>query len=129
MKVLIIQTGGTIDKDYPKDQQYGYAFEIDEPAVSRTLNRVFPRFEYKVISLLRKDSLDITEEDRHLIKETIESSDASRVLVTHGSDTMLKTGCNLGIIKGKAIVLTRSYRPERFTGSDADFNIEYAVGL
>ena len=127
MKLLIIQTGGTIDKDYPKTNN-GYAFEIDEPAVARTLEKVLPGFEYEIISLLRKDSLEITTEDRELIMKTIASSDASKVLLTHGSDTMPETGRYLGTISGKAIVLTGSYRPERFNGSDADFNIGTAIG-
>ena len=128
MKILIIQTGGTIDKDYPKTNS-GYAFEIDEPAVSRVLQRVLPAFEFEVISLLRKDSLEINDDDRWLIKHTIESSGASKVLITHGSDTMPETARYLGPIEGKAIVLTGAYLPERFTASDADFNIGTAIGV
>ncbi len=127
MKVLIIQTGGTIDKDYPKTNK-GYAFEIDEPAVERIFERVLPGFEYEVISLLRKDSLEITDDDRVLIKSTIESSSANKILITHGSDTMPETGRFLGNLKHKAIILTGAYRPERFNGSDADFNIGTALG-
>ena len=127
MKVLIIQTGGTIDKDYPKTNA-GYAFEISEPAASRTLRRIMPGFEYEVISLLRKDSLEITEDDRILIRQTIESSDATKILVTHGSDTMPETGRFIGTIKGKAVLLTGAYKPEQFKGSDADFNIGTAIG-
>jgi L-asparaginase len=46
MKIVFIQTGGTIDKDYPKATG-GYAFEIGEPAVKRILQRVNPNFDFK----------------------------------------------------------------------------------
>ena len=127
MRVLIIQTGGTIDKDYPKTNN-GYAFEIDKPAVERVINRVLPGFEYEIVSLLRKDSLEITNEDRALIKSTIESSDANKILISHGSDTIPETGRFLGTMQGRAIVLTGAYKPERFIGSDADFNVGTAIG-
>ncbi len=57
MKILFIQTGGTIDKDYPKTTK-GYAFEISEPAIKRILEKVNPYFEYEILSILKKDSLD-----------------------------------------------------------------------
>ncbi|MFH1586443.1 MAG: hypothetical protein ABID38_01140 [Candidatus Diapherotrites archaeon] len=63
MKIFFIQTGGTIDKDYPRTTN-GYAFEIAEPAVTRILQKVNPCFDFEVISVLKKDSLDITEKDR-----------------------------------------------------------------
>jgi L-asparaginase len=63
MKIVFIQTGGTIDKDYPRLIK-GYAFEIGEPAVKRILKKVNPNFEFEIISVLKKDSLDITEKDR-----------------------------------------------------------------
>lgn len=127
MKILIIQTGGTIDKDYPKTNK-GYAFEIDEPAVQRVLENSFPGFEYEVVSLSKKDSLEISDEDRFLLKNYIEDSKASKVLITHGSDTMPETASFLNNVQGKTIVLTGAYRPERFTNSDAAFNIGVAIG-
>jgi L-asparaginase len=65
MKIVFIQTGGTIDKDYPQDAtNHGYKFEIAEPAFDPILKRAKPDFEYEVLSVLKKDSLDITDEDR-----------------------------------------------------------------
>lgn len=127
MKILFIQTGGTIDKDYPKTNS-GYAFEIDEPAVSRVLAKCFPGFEFEVISLFRKDSMEMTDEDRSKLKAFIAASDHSKVVVTHGSDTMVETAQFIGDIKGKTIAFTGSYRPQRFSESDADFNIGVAIG-
>jgi L-asparaginase len=127
MKILFIQTGGTIDKDYPKSVK-AYAFEIEEAAVSRIMENVAPNFEFEVLSLLKKDSLDLTDDDRVLIKETCQNTSYTHIIITHGSDTMPETGRAIGNIKGKTIVLVGAYRPERFSNSDAHFNIGVAVG-
>lgn len=127
MKVLFIQTGGTIDKDYPKKNN-GYAFEIAEPAVERILARAELAFEYEVVSLFKKDSLDLTEEDRIKIRKFCIRTEFDKIIITHGSDTMVETARAIGNIKNKTILLTASYRPERFANSDADFNLGTAIG-
>jgi L-asparaginase len=127
MKIVFIQTGGTIDKDYPRTVR-GYAFEITEPAVKRILERVNPNFEYEIITVTRKDSLDLTEEDREKIYEVCKKVDCKRIIITHGTDTMIETAKKLSTIKGKVIILTGAFKPERFKDSDADFNVGVAVG-
>jgi L-asparaginase len=127
MPLLFVQTGGTIDKDYPRTRG-GYAFEIADPAVQRILELVNPSFEYRVVSVVRKDSLELTEEDRGAIREACRADDATRIVITHGTDTMIDTARALGEIAGKVIVLTGAMRPERFSNSDAPFNIGVAVG-
>ena len=127
MRIVFIQTGGTIDKDYPRTQK-GYAFEIREPAVERILQKAHPNFDYKIIPLLRKDSQDITEQDRQRIRETCESVDADKIVITHGTDTMLETAQKLDGIKSKVIIFTGATRPEKFVDSDASFNVGTAIG-
>lgn len=127
MKILFVQTGGTIDKDYPKTNA-GYAFEIDNPAVDRVLKKSFVNFEYEVVSLFKKDSLDMSDADRLVLKTFLETTSYDKVIVTHGSDTMPETARAVGSIAGKVIIFAGSYLPERFTDSDADFNIGVAVG-
>ncbi len=127
MKIIFVQTGGTIDKDYPKARK-GYAFEIGEAAVKRILQRVNPNFDFEIICLLRKDSLDITEEDRIKIYETCRKADSDKIVVTHGTDTIIATARKLAKIKNKAIVLTGAVRPEKFLDSDAPFNVGTAIG-
>ncbi|KOF04071.1 hypothetical protein OB69_03530 [Roseivirga seohaensis subsp. aquiponti] len=127
MKVLFIQAGGTIDKDYPKLNK-GYAFEIGEPAISRILERNFLGFDYEIVSLMKKDSLDMTDQDRSKIRDYCMASEYAKIVITHGSDTLVETAKVIGQIKGKTIILTAAYRPERFSNSDADFNIGVAVG-
>jgi L-asparaginase len=127
MKMLFIQAGGTIDKDYPKLTN-GYGFEITEPASQRILKRINPSFEYKVIEVLKKDSLDITEAERDLIVAACQRSDYERIVITHGTDTMLKSAAKLAVINDKTIVLTGAAKPEHFKESDADFNLGTAIG-
>jgi len=127
MTVLFIQTGGSIDKDYLKFPE-DYAFEITEPAVERILKRVNPSFDYKTIELLKKDSRDITETERNLILETCQQAPENKIVITHGTDTMLKTAAKLTAIQTKTIVLTGSMKPERVKDNDADFNVGTAIG-
>lgn len=127
MKIVFIQAGGTIDKDYPRKQK-GYAFEIGEPAVKRILQKAHPSFDFEVISLLRKDSLDMTEKDRDRILEACQKTDGDKIVVTHGTDTMIETARKLSKIRNKAVVLTGALKPEKFSDSDASFNVGAAVG-
>lgn len=126
MKIIFIQTGGTIDKKYPKTVK-GYAFEIGEPAIERILEKVNPKFEYEVIPLLKKDSLDITDEDREKILLACKKAPSDRLIITHGTDTMVQTARKVHQIKNKTIVITGSLRPEKFSDSDAMFNAGAAV--
>lgn len=127
MRIVFIQTGGTIDKDYPKPIK-GYAFEITESAVKRVLQKVNPNFDFEIISILKKNSLDITEEDRNKIYETCQKTKNNKIIITHGSDTMIVTAKKLAAIKNKAMILTGAMRPEKFSDSDASFNIGTAIG-
>ena len=129
MKILFVQTGGTIDKDYPHTTK-GWAFVIDEPAFSRILEKLNPSFEYEVVSVCKKDSLELTDDDREHLKILIETTDADKIIITHGTDTMSKTAQYLSQITddNKRIVITGAMRPERFTNSDADLNLGMAIG-
>lgn len=128
MTILFVQTGGTIDKDYPEnDNNHGYYFEIGEPSFLRTLERANPDFSYRMITTTRKDSLDLTDKDRVLIKEAVATAKEDRIVVTHGTDTIHVTAKELSDIKGKTIILTGSRLPEKFYDSEADFNLGMAI--
>ncbi len=127
MKITFIQTGGTIDKDYPKKTQ-GFAFEITEPAVERILKKLNPSFEYDIIPLIKKDSLEITNNDRQILVDAIKRITSEQIIITHGTDTIIETAKFLSFFKNKTIILTGAMRPERFTNSDADINIGVAIG-
>ena len=123
MNILFLQTGGTIDKDYPKSTK-GYAFEIHEPAVKRILQKLNPSFSFKIQTVLKKDSLEINEIDRGIILKTCKNAKEDKIIITHGTDTIGKTAEFLSSIKNKTIILTGSMRPQRFSNSDADLNID-----
>lgn len=122
--VRILTTGGTIDKEYFDAQS---AYQIGEPQIVDVLRNVNAQVEFVVETLFRKDSLDITEEDRELIKEKVSAAAESRILITHGTDTMADTGRTLSDIDGKTIVLVGSLSPARFKQTDAEFNIGFAL--
>ncbi|HEY1646248.1 MAG TPA: asparaginase domain-containing protein [Candidatus Saccharimonadales bacterium] len=126
--ILLIQTGGTIDKDYPRATK-GWGFEITDPAVERILERAKPSFHFEIVSLLKKDSQEITDEDRELIAKKCLSTDHEKIIITHGTDTMIDTAAYLANkVKDRTIVLTGAAKPEHFKDSDADFNVGMAVG-
>ena len=127
MKITFIQTGGTIDKDYPKTTG-GWAFEIDEPAVGRILDKLNPSFEFGILSAFKKDSLMIEEADRQQLAELILRTENDKIIITHGTDTMKDTANFLSSISNKVIVLTGAMKPERFYNSDASINLGVAIG-
>jgi L-asparaginase len=124
-KLLIVTTGGTIDKIYFDDMS---DYQIGEPLIGQILKQLQVGFKFKVKALMRKDSLHVTDEDRQKIKAEIEAIDVSHVLITHGTDSMVKTALVLADIPGKTMVLTGALNPARFRDSDAVFNIGCAVG-
>ncbi len=124
MKIKIYTTGGTIDKIY-FDQKS--EFQVGEPQIQELLREANITFDFEVESLMRKDSLDMNEADRALIAERIRHDPSERILLTHGTDTMLETARALLGIEGKTIVLVGSMQPARLRHSDAIFNIGYAV--
>ena len=129
MKILFMQTGGSIDKDYPTGEDNdGYNFVITSPAFERILDYVRPSFEYETQTVLQKDSLDITEEERERILQACKDSLIDRIVITHGTDTLLKTAELLSQITDKTIVLTGAMTPELFKNTDADFNLGTAIG-
>lgn len=123
--LLIVTTGGTIDKVY-FDAKSDY--QVGEPQIGRILSELGVAFRFHVIPLLRKDSLFIDAADRELLRATIAAQAERCVLVTHGTDSMVETAKVLGAVAGKTIVLTGALNPARFEGSDAEFNIGCAVG-
>lgn len=124
MFIRFITTGGTIDKIYfDATSQY----EVGESNVEHILGDGLVNFDYDVVPMFQKDSLEFTDENRQAMKEFIESDDASLYVITHGTDTMVETAAKLSSISRKTIILTGSLSPARFKTTDAIFNIGIAV--
>lgn len=124
MKLRVFTTGGTIDKLYFDARS---EYQVGEPQISGILRGLEVAFDYEVTSLMRKDSLELNEADRETIREAVSGAAEERILITHGTDTMLDTARGLQGIPGKVVVLTGALNPARFQDSDAMFNIGCAV--
>ena len=124
MFIRFITTGGTIDKIYFDALS---KFEVGETQIKQILAEGRAEFDYDVVSLLHKDSLDITDDDRRSLRNFVENDNAERYVVTHGTDSMPETAEALLGIDGKTIVLTGALAPARFRTTDAVFNVGMAV--
>ena len=124
MRIVFLTTGGTIDKVYFDAVS---RFEVGDTVVGKILREGGVTFEFEVIPLMRKDSLEMGDADREAIRAAVAARAESRVVVTHGTDTMVDTSRALTGIAGKTIVLTGALSPARFQASDAVFNIGMAV--
>ena len=124
MFIRFITTGGTIDKIYFDALS---KFEVGDSPINTVLADGLVSFDYDVVSIFRKDSLDLTAQDRQQLADRIAADDAERFVVTHGTDTMPETAEVLRSIPGKRIVMTGALTPARFRTTDAVFNIGLAV--
>ncbi len=128
MHVQIFTTGGTIDKVYFDAKS---EYEVGDPQIVEILRAAGVTFSYACETLFQKDSLDLTEADRALVAERVAGADAGRVIVTHGTDTMVETARAIAAALGpepeKTVVLVGSLTPARFKSTDAEFNVGFAV--
>ncbi len=122
--IEIITTGGTIDKVYFDAKSN---FQIGKSPIVDLLKEANLTLEVMVTEVLRKDSLEMTDEDRVLIRRAVEASTAQQLIITHGTDTMVQSGCALQGIPDKTIVLTGAMQPARFRATDALFNVASAL--
>ena len=124
MLIRFITTGGTIDKIY-FDALSDY--HVGDSPLQSILAEGLVEFEYDIVPLLRKDSLEMTDADRANLRDYIAGDDASRYVITHGTDTMPHTAETLVGLPDKTIVLTGALTPARFRTTDAVFNVGMAV--
>ena len=123
--IQVFSCGGTIDKVYfDANSEY----EVGEPQIMAIFQEANVGFDYSVKQLMRKDSLEMTDQDRMAVRRAVEECPSSLILITHGTDRMPETALALTGISQKTIVLTGSMTPARFQRSDAEFNIGCAVG-
>ncbi len=124
MRIKIFTAGGTIDKIYFDNKS---DYKVGDPQAESVLKRANVTVDYTVESLLRKDSLDMTDDDRRAIREAVAAEECERIVITHGTDTMIETAKVLADVPGKTIVMTGSMYPAAFRDSDAVFNIGCAL--
>lgn len=120
----ILTTGGTIDKVY-FDKKSNY--EVGDPFVEELLHKMNVNISFNVKSLMKIDSLDMTDIHREEILNYVKNSNANIFLVTHGTDSIVETAIYLKKISDKTIVLTGSLKPAIFIDNDAIFNVGSAL--
>lgn len=120
----IFTTGGTIDKVYFDALS---EFQVGASPLEAILREANVGLNFEITSLMKKDSLELTDEDRAAIRAAVEGTGAANILITHGTDTMAETGRALIGIGGKTIVLTGAMQPARLRSTDAIFNVGFAI--
>ena len=120
----ILTTGGTIDKVY-FDKKSNY--EVGDPFVEELLHKMNVNISFKVKSLMKIDSLEMTDIHREEILNYIKNSNTNNFLITHGTDSIVETAIYLKKISDKTIVLTGSLKPAIFIDNDAIFNVGSAL--
>ena len=127
MSIKIIVTGGTFDKEYNEINGELY---FNKTHVSEMLKLGRSRVELKIVTLMMRDSLHMTDLDVNVILEECQNSEEDKILITHGTDKMSNTARILGqSIKYKTIVLTGAIIPYAFGSSDGMFNLGSALAF
>jgi len=121
--ITVVTTGGTIDKLYFDSLS---EYQVGESMVRKLLAIANVKYPFDVVEALRKDSLEMTDADREELCRCVSGLKTSRVVITHGTDTMTVTAQRLACVTGKTIVLTGALTPARFSESDAPFNLGMA---
>lgn len=125
MAIRIFVTGGTFDKGY--DEIHGRLY-FDDTHLPEMLELGRCRVEVEIRTLMMVDSLDMTDGDREIIARHCRESPEDRIIVTHGTDTMVDTAAVLAAsVPGKTIVLTGAMIPIAFGSSDGLFNLGGAL--
>jgi L-asparaginase len=121
--ILVLTTGGTIDKQYFDDLS---KYQIADSTIARMLEVARVTLPFQIVEVARKDSLDLDDEDRARLVAAARAAPAERIVVTHGTDTMTTSAAALAEVPGKTIVLLGALTPARFSESDAAFNLGMA---
>ena len=120
----IFTTGGTIDKVYFDALS---EFQVGASTLDAILSEANVSIDYALTSLMKKDSLELTDEDRETVRDAVLNCEAKQVLITHGTDTMAKTAEALQDIGDRTVVLTGAMQPARLRSTDAIFNVGFAI--
>jgi L-asparaginase len=127
MTIRVFVTGGTFDKEYDELRGALYFQDTHMPELLK-LGRC--RLDVLIRTLMMIDSLEMTAEDRLTIVDNCRRAEEARIVVTHGTDTMVETAAALAAgTAGKTIVLTGAMVPYAFGSSDGLFNLGSALSF
>lgn len=127
MDIRIFVTGGTFDKEY--DEINGHLF-FKDTHMPEMLKLGRCRLDVDIRTLMMIDSLEMTPNDREVIAQNCVLCKQEKIIITHGTDTMVETA-RLLASKGiqKTIVLTGAMIPYKFGSSDGLFNLGSALAF
>ncbi len=127
MAIRIFITGGTFDKEY--NELNGQLY-FKDTHLSDLLELGRSRLPVEIRTLMMVDSLEMTSEDRELIAYQCNQCEETKIVITHGTDTMSETAKVLAEkVKGKTIILTGAMIPIKFGSSDGLFNLGSALAF
>lgn len=128
MKITIINTGGTFNKRYNP-----ISGELEVPTDNTAFDEIVSNcfnIDFKIINIISKDSLDITDDDRDILVKTVKDIEDENIIIVHGTDTMDKTALYLDErVKNKKIVLTGAMKPMSIDKVEATLNFSQAIGF
>jgi L-asparaginase len=126
-RIRILVTGGTFDKEY--NELTGELF-FKDTHVHDMLRLGRSHVDVEVETLMMIDSLQMTDDGRAAILDRCRTAPETRIVVTHGTDTMEQTAIVLGKgVEGKTVVLTGAMVPYTFGSSDGMFNLGTALAF
>ncbi|MFT5085437.1 MAG: L-asparaginase [Lentisphaeria bacterium] len=125
-KILVLTTGGIIDKVYFDAKSH---YQVSDSVGSAVFQSMNVAFEFSVEEICKKDGLEITDDDRALLLERISASNFRHILITHGTDTMVDTANCLDDQQERVIVFTGAMQPAVFRETDGAFNLGTALGV
>jgi L-asparaginase len=127
MAIRIFITGGTFDKEY---NELNGELYFKDTHLSDLLEMGRSRVSVEIRTLMMVDSLEMTDQDRELIVHQCNNCDESKIVITHGTDTMSETARVLAQkVTDKTIVLTGAMIPIKFGSSDGLFNLGSALAF
>ena len=127
MNIRIFVTGGTFDKEY--DEINGNLY-FKKTHIREMLDLGRSKIDVNISTLMMKDSLEMKNEDRALILDNCLKAKENKIIITHGTDTMVETAKSIAARKlNKTVVLTGAMIPYKFGSSDGLFNLGAAIGF
>lgn len=127
-KITVLNTGGTFNKRYNLLKG-----ELEVPTDNIALEEIIQNcfnVDFEIINIISKDSLEIIDEDRDILVETIKKLENENIIVVHGTDTIDITAKYLNNrIENKKIVLTGAMVPMSIKKVEATLNFAQAIGF
>lgn len=127
MSIRILVSGGTFDKEY--NERTGQLY-FKDTHVAEMLRLGRSRVDVTILTVMMTDSLDMTDAERAVIVQNCLQSPEDRIVITHGTDTMVATAGAIALaVAAKTVVLTGAIIPYAFGSSDGLFNLGSALSF